>query len=57
MWVLEVKDLGDVTKLFGIGMTYDNKNLYYLKKAQSIRETLPEIHLEQAYSSHALIGE
>lgn len=55
--MLEVKDLGDVTKLFGIGMTYDNKNLYYLKKAQSIRETLPEIHLEQAYSSRALIGE
>lgn len=34
-----------------------NKNIYYLKKAQSIRETLPEIHLEQAYSSRALIGE
>ena len=36
MHVLEVKDLGIVTKFLGMGVTYDDKNGYALEQKQCI---------------------
>ena len=40
MHVLEVKNLGAVTKFLGIGVTYDYENRYALEQEQCILELL-----------------
>lgn len=56
MRVLEVKDLGEVTKSLCVGKTYDNDEGYHLEQAQSILEILTKLHLMEANPSRTPIA-
>uniref|UniRef100_A0AAV1UA96 Reverse transcriptase Ty1/copia-type domain-containing protein n=1 Tax=Peronospora matthiolae TaxID=2874970 RepID=A0AAV1UA96_9STRA len=57
MNVLEVKDLGLVTKFLGMGVTYDDKNGYALEQKQCIRELLATSGLDLANPTRTPTGE
>ena len=57
MHVLEVKDLGIVTKFLGMGVTYDDKNGYALEQKQCIRERLATTGLDLANPTRTPTGE
>lgn len=47
IFVLEGKDLGEVSMFLDIGITQDNKNGYHVEQPQSIRKILNKLHSEQ----------
>ena len=55
--MLEVTDLGEMTKFLDTGVTYDIKDGSHLEQAQSIRDILTELYLKQANSTRTPIGE
>lgn len=55
--MLEVEDLTEVNRFLGIGIMYDDDEGYHLEQAQSIREILTNLHLEQANPARTNIGE
>nr|CCA24328.1 AlNc14C234G9347 [Albugo laibachii Nc14] len=57
MCKLDVKDLGEVRKFLGIGVTYDEVDGYHLVQAQGIREMLIGLRMEQAKPARSPIGE
>ena len=56
MHVLEVKDLGAVTKFLGVEVTYDDENGYALEQEQCIRDLLATTGLESANPERTPIG-
>nr|CCA16870.1 AlNc14C27G2611 [Albugo laibachii Nc14] len=57
MCALDVKDLEEVRKFLGIGVTCDEVDGYHLEQAQGLREFLTGLRMEQANSARTPIGE